>query len=144
MIRTESECKQALKERDAQRENLKRQAKALAESGLAGKQLELALSPLRTFHQELVDDIAFYEALRRGDMKAVSRLADLGQQLVALRIVKGLSQRELAKRLGVHESQVSRDERNEYHGITMDRAARILQALGLALVPKYVDVSVPA
>jgi hypothetical protein len=28
--------------------------------------------------------------------------------------------------------------------IAMERAARILQALGLALVPKYVDVSVPA
>jgi DNA-directed RNA polymerase specialized sigma subunit len=144
MIRTESECKQALKERDAQSENLKRQAKALAESSLAGKQLELAMSSLRTFHQEHVDEIAFDEALRWGGMKAIRRLADLGQQLVALRIVKRLSQRELAKRLGVHESQVSRDERNEYQGITKERAVRILQALGRAKVPKYVDVSVPA
>jgi hypothetical protein len=30
----------------------------------------------------------------------------------------------------VHETQVSRDERNEYHGITLERAARILEALG--------------
>jgi transcriptional regulator with XRE-family HTH domain len=49
--------------------------------------------------------------------------------LVALRIAKGLTQRELAERLGVHESQVSRDERNEYHGITLERARRILQAM---------------
>jgi hypothetical protein len=28
----------------------------------------------------------------------------------------------------LHESQVSRDERNEYHGITLERARRILHA----------------
>ena len=52
---------------------------------------------------------------------------------MALRIALGLTQRELAERLGVHESQVSRDERNEYHGITVERASRILDALGVEL-----------
>jgi len=28
---------------------------------------------------------------------------------------------------------VSRDERNEYHGVTVDRASRILDALGVSL-----------
>ena len=44
---------------------------------------------------------------------------DSGHLLISLRIAKGISQRELAKRLNVHESQVSRDERNEYFGITL-------------------------
>jgi len=44
-----------------------------------------------------------------------------------------MSQRELATKLEVHESQVSRDERNEYHGITVERAIRILEALGAKL-----------
>jgi len=52
---------------------------------------------------------------------------------VALRIALGLTQRELAERLGVHESQVSRDERNEYHAVTVERASRILDALGVDL-----------
>ena len=39
----------------------------------------------------------------------------------------------LADRLGVHGSQVSRDERNEYHGVTVDRANRVLAALGVDL-----------
>jgi len=44
-----------------------------------------------------------------------------------------VTQRELAERLGVHESQVSRDERNEYHGITLERAARVVDALGVEI-----------
>ena len=43
---------------------------------------------------------------------------------------RGMSQRQLAERLDVHESQVSRDERNEYHGVTVERASRILDAMG--------------
>lgn len=42
-----------------------------------------------------------------------------------------MSQKELADRLGVSEAQVSRDERNEYHGITVERVRRILDALGV-------------
>jgi hypothetical protein len=33
----------------------------------------------------------------------------------------------------VHESQISRDERNEYHGITVERASRILDAMNVRL-----------
>jgi transcriptional regulator with XRE-family HTH domain len=39
----------------------------------------------------------------------------------------------MADQLGVHVSQVSRDERNEYHGITVERASRVLDALGVQL-----------
>jgi len=100
-----------------------------------------AMDPVRSFHQELVEEIRVYEALKGGDLRAVSRLATLGQQMVGLRIAKGLSQRDLAARLEVHESQVSRDERNEYHGLTLERAGRIMEALGVRLVPSYVPVS---
>jgi len=33
----------------------------------------------------------------------------------------------------VHESQVSRDERNEYHGVSIERATKIIEALGVQL-----------
>jgi helix-turn-helix protein len=48
-------------------------------------------------------------------------------------IAQGISQRELARRLGVHETQVSREERNEYFGITLERAVKILDALNVRL-----------
>ena len=53
--------------------------------------------------------------------------------LIAVRIALGLSQRQFAKRLGVHPTQVCRDERNEYHGITIERAAAILDTFDLEL-----------
>jgi hypothetical protein len=33
------------------------------------------------------------------------------------------------ERLGVNEAQVSKDESNEYHGISVERAQRIIDAL---------------
>ena len=47
-----------------------------------------------------------------------------------------LKQVELAETLGVHESQVSRDERNEYFGITVERAARIFDVLGVEITTR--------
>ena len=61
----------------------------------------------------------------------MQNFAGIGRLLIALRIAKGLTQRELAERLEVSERQVSRDERNEYHGVTVERANRIFEALGV-------------
>jgi len=36
----------------------------------------------------------------------------------------------------VHESQISRDERNEYFGITLDRAVKVLDTLCVRLTTK--------
>jgi hypothetical protein len=35
--------------------------------------------------------------------------------------------------LNVHSSQTSRDERNEYHGVTLERAERVLDAHGATI-----------
>jgi transcriptional regulator with XRE-family HTH domain len=67
------------------------------------------------------------------NLDEVRNLDGLGRLLIGLRIAQGMSQRALAEILDVHESQVSRDEVNEYHGITVKRAHRILEALGVEL-----------
>jgi len=96
---------------------------------LSSAEVKRTIDPLRSFHGQLAEEVASYERLRRGEVGEVLNLHGLGQMLVALRIAAGMTQRELAERLGTHESQVSRDERNEYHGITVERASRILDAL---------------
>lgn len=100
---------------------------------LSKAEIRRGTAPLRTFHEQLREEVQSYERLRRGDKKELAGYSQLGQLLIALRIANGLSQRELAERLGVHESQVSRDERNDYHGVTVERANRIIEALGFKL-----------
>ena len=53
----------------------------------------------------------------------------MGKTLIAYRIYLGLSQQELADRLGVSASQVSRDERNEYYGATLERLQEVMEAM---------------
>ena len=64
-----------------------------------------------------------------GDIIPLPDLRRIGLSLIALRLAKGLTQRQLAERLGVNEAQVSKDEKNEYHGISCERAQRIINAL---------------
>jgi transcriptional regulator with XRE-family HTH domain len=71
--------------------------------------------------------------LKRGEFEELDNLRGVGHLLITSRSAQGISQRELARRLGVHETQVSREERNEYFGITLERAAKILEALNVRL-----------
>lgn len=133
MIRNEAEYQEALSRLEEERTRLDEHRARLAAMGLQDDELKRALDPLRSFHLQLDEEVQSYERLKRGDIGEMFNLHGLGHALVALRIARGLTQRELAARLGVHESQVSRDERNEYHGITVDRASRVLDALGVQL-----------
>jgi DNA-directed RNA polymerase specialized sigma subunit len=130
VIRSEAEYREALKRLRNDREFAAQQRAALVSKGLPTEQVDRAMEPLLSFQAQLNDEVAWYERARRGDLQHISRLADLGRLLIAARIAAGLTQRQLADLLGVSEAQVSRDERNEYHGITVERAQRTLDALG--------------
>lgn len=56
-------------------------------------------------------------------------LEQLGQALIRLRLARGISQRELAERLGVTSQQVQQDEEREYASLTVGRLMKILEAL---------------
>ncbi len=137
MIRNENEYQEATRRIQEENDRLQKHRKHLEEMGLSKDELKRALDPLRSFHEQLAEEVVSYERLKRGEMAEIMNLHGLGQVLVGLRISLGLTQRELAEQLGVHESQVSRDERNEYHGITVDRASRILDALGVRLISTF-------
>ena len=129
MIRNETEYQEALRRLDQDREVAARQRAALEAEGLRPEELERAMAPLLSFQAQLTEEVDWYERVRRREFPAITRLTQIGRLLIALRIAHGLTQRELAERLGISESLVSRDERHEYHGITVERAQRILDAL---------------
>ena len=131
MIRNEKEYREAVESIGQEKDRLARQEAKLQDMGLEPDQIKRALDPMRSFHQQLEEEVASYERLKRGEFDEIENLRGLGLLLVSLRIARGLTQRQLAEKLGVHETQVSRDERNEYHGITLERAAKVLEALGV-------------
>lgn len=132
MIRSEAEYKEAVNRLDEERARIKASRKKLAET-YSPDEVQRALDPVQAFYDQLKEDVASYERLKRGEFDEIQNLRGLGSLLIGLRIYKGLSQKQLADLLGVHESQVSRDERNEYHNITAERATKILEALGVEL-----------
>ncbi len=55
---------------------------------------------------------------------------ELWLQLVEARQAAGLTQQELAKRLGVSQAQVARLEKRGYEGYTLNSLRRYVEALG--------------
>ena len=143
MIRNESEYQEAVRRLQEERERFGQHRARLEETGLGDGEVKRVLDPLMSFHLQLVEEVETYERLKRGELGEQMNLHGLPRTLVAIRIALGLTQRELAERLGVHESQVSRDERNEYHGIAVERASRILDALGVRLKSFFEQPVVP-
>ena len=133
MIRNDSEYNEAVARLKEEKKRLESVRTQLREEGLDASEIERVVDPLESFHLQLAEEVSSYERLKRGEFNEIRNFEGLGQLLIALRIAQGLSQRALAERLGVHESQVSRDERNEYFNITLARASRIVEALGVEL-----------
>ena len=129
MIRNETEYQRTLAAIEQKAENLKAERQKLKEDGFSSAEIKRALAPRQCFRQQRLEEIQTYERLCRGEVAEVQGFEGTGRPLIALRIARGLSQKELADRLGVHESTASRDERNEYHGVTVERANRVLEAL---------------
>jgi DNA-binding Xre family transcriptional regulator len=93
--------------------------------------IERAMGTTLSFHEQSKEEIELYERMKRGDLGTLTSLTGIGYWLIGLRIAKGWTQKDLAEASGVSETQVSRDESNEYHGITVERAQRILETMGL-------------
>ena len=136
MIRNESEYQEAAARLSDERKRFADHRAQLKKSGLKNDEIKRVIDPMESFHLQLKEEVESYERLKRGEFDELENLRGLGHLLISLRIAQGVSQRELAKRLEVHESQVSRDERNEYFGITLERAVRVLDALDVRLRTK--------
>lgn len=136
MIRNEGEYQEASGRLADERNRLTEHRTRLREAGLNDVEIKRVIDPMESFHLQLQEEVESYERLKRGEFDDLDNLRGLGHLLISTRIAQGISQRELARRLAVHESQVSRDERNEYFGITLERAAKILDALSVRLRTK--------
>ena len=93
----------------------------------------------------LRDDLDRYEALKAGKVKKrrVNSLRELPVLLIEGRIAAGLTQRQLAKHLGLPEQQIQRYEATMYSGVSLDRLQDVADALGLE-IEERVTYAAPA
>jgi DNA-binding XRE family transcriptional regulator len=103
---------------------------------------------IESLESELVvlrEQLERYEALKAG--KVTSRTADSLRELPIVliegRIAAGLTQRDLAKQLGVPEQQIQRYEATLYSGVSLQRLQEVADTLGLE-IEEHARYAVPA
>ncbi|MGE0822467.1 MAG: multiprotein-bridging factor 1 family protein [Candidatus Binatia bacterium] len=94
-------------------------------------QIDALKSQLEDLHREIEE----YEALRSGKRKIVTlgSLEELPKSLIQARIAAGLSQEELAAKLGLKPQQIQRYEATEYQAASFERVQEIMRVLGVKL-----------
>lgn len=134
MIRNDAEYAEALKRiREGQARLLQQQA-AFEGRGYSTAEVERLMAPLHSFHLQGEAEVDTYLRWKAGDFSGLG-LESLSLLPIAGRIARGMNQRELALKLDSHESAISRQEKNEYHGIAFERLMGILHVLGIELGP---------
>ena len=85
--------------------------------------------------EELDTDVAAYEALKAMDVHriSISSFDELANGLIRARIASGISQRDLAERLGLKEQQIQRYESERYESASYRRLQEIAGALGVRI-----------
>lgn len=83
--------------------------------------------------RQLVDELQQYDRLKSGKLKLprIQRLEEIAPFIVKLRIAKGISQTELAGRLGISKQVISRYEESDYQTVGIARLQEILDAIGI-------------
>jgi DNA-binding Xre family transcriptional regulator len=96
---------------------------------------DIQRAALQSMLDDLRSEVGEFEALHTGRVPSVqfSSLEGLSQALIAARIAAGLTQRELAARLGMKEQQIQRYEATDYESASLARIAEIADALGIQI-----------
>jgi HTH-type transcriptional regulator / antitoxin HipB len=112
------------------------------DSNLHPRQVLARRNSLNLLIDELRQEIAEYVQLKSGGVRQFSfnSIQDLPVVMIKARIAGGLTQKELADKVGVQEQQIQRYEANNYHAIGFDRLQTILQALNVNFVQAVVEI----
>ena len=127
---------------DAQRERTAaqidgfRQALAKAEREMAGNRAAAVRGSYEGMIRQLEDDMREYDELMSGALTLpnVERLDQIAPFVAKIRIARGVSQTELARRLGVSKQVISRYEETEYQTVSIGRLQELLDAIGIKML----------
>jgi DNA-binding XRE family transcriptional regulator len=96
---------------------------------------QIEIQAHESLRYELLKELAEYEGLRDGTSKTiqVKNLSELPTVLVKARIAAGLSQKELAEKLGVEEREVRSFEKSNYKHATLACLCKVGEVLQVKL-----------
>ena len=95
--------------------------------------LKANLDALNSQLEDFQEEIAEYEELKKGEIKhlKLDSFEHLPEALIKARIIRGLTQAQLAEILNVKQQQVQRDETNKYASASFTKLLNIQKALDL-------------
>ncbi|WP_175482536.1 helix-turn-helix transcriptional regulator [Thermoflavimicrobium dichotomicum] len=132
--------KESLAHMTSDREKLCKELKA---KGKDDGYIEQFLTYRFMMYDDVKWDVEEYERVKNGEFDKENVMLDqIGKHLIRLRIWRGLSQEELAKKVGFTLEQIQKYERFEYQGLPFSKLNEILQVLGvekITIVPGYSD-----
>lgn len=84
---------------------------------------------------ELEQEIAEYDRLKSGQINKwpIESLQDLLNVMIKARIAVGMTQKELAEKIGVQEQQIQRYEANNYRAVGFERLQEVMSALDIRI-----------
>jgi HTH-type transcriptional regulator / antitoxin HipB len=84
---------------------------------------------------ELEQEIAEYDRLKSGQINKwpIESLQDLPNVMIKARIAVGMTQKELAEKIGVQEQQIQRYEANNYRAVGFERLQEVMSALNIKI-----------
>lgn len=143
MIKSEIEKKRTLEILAGIEESHNKTSAALDAAGIKEPlKRNLILGQANSLVASLQNEISRYNALRNGDSSCLESLSP-GQKLIAIRILKGLTQSEVAINLNVTQAAINKDERNEYSGASFEKLSRVAGALGCQIEINFGGISIP-
>jgi len=92
-------------------------------------QIEALAGTLGDFEAELAE----YDDLHNATLIEATGIGEFPTTLIKARIARGLTQRELAERLGLAEQSIQRYEATDYLGVSFSRLVDIAEALDLTV-----------
>lgn len=133
MIKNERQYRITKAQAERFRQGLRELAGTVRPNGMHPRLWEAQRAGIRSQLKDLESKIREYEALKSGAPKRLEMesIEALPMMLIQARIAAGLTQEDLAARLGVKAQQIQRYEASDYESASFARIREIARVLGL-------------
>ena len=133
MIKNERQYKITRAKADEVRVELAALERAPLPEGLSPEMRETQFEALRATLGDLEAELADYDALHDATLIEATGIGEFPTALIRARIARGLTQRELAERVGLAEQAIQRYEAGDYAGVSFARLVEIADALDVTV-----------